>query len=138
MYVDEEAAAWAHVINLEKRHLVSMMHIGAAYKDSIRVEVGRDFMGELCVRMSAFIWAEPLEKIEKTVTWPKDWWQAFKGRWFPVWAKRRWPVQMHTEHMIIKADALLPMCNRLMDDSLGRTQICFTDTSWVSTDENDK
>lgn len=25
--------------------------------------------------------------------YPEDWWQAFKERWFPEWAKRRWPVQ---------------------------------------------
>ena len=79
MYVDEEAAAWGHAITLEKRHFVSMMHIGAACEDSIRVEVGRGYMEDLCVRMSGFIWAESLEKIEKRVTWPKDWWQAFKG-----------------------------------------------------------
>lgn len=22
---------------------------------------------------------------------PADWWQAFKARWFPLWALRRWP-----------------------------------------------
>jgi len=29
------------------------------------------------------------------VEYPKDWWQAFKDRWFPLWAKKRWPVIMH-------------------------------------------
>ncbi len=27
------------------------------------------------------------------VRYPADWWQAFKDRWFPAWAKERWPVR---------------------------------------------
>ena len=23
---------------------------------------------------------------------PRDWWEAFKERWFPEWARKRWPV----------------------------------------------
>jgi len=26
------------------------------------------------------------------VKYPADWWQAVKERWFPRWAKKRWPV----------------------------------------------
>lgn len=27
-------------------------------------------------------------------SWPADWWQAVKARWFPQWALRRWPVRL--------------------------------------------
>ena len=27
-------------------------------------------------------------------SYPCDWWQAFKERWFPAWAKRKTPVRM--------------------------------------------
>jgi hypothetical protein len=27
------------------------------------------------------------------LSWPDGWWQAFKDRWFPRWAKARWPVR---------------------------------------------
>ena len=30
----------------------------------------------------------------ETVSWPADWWQALKLRWFPAWLKRRYPVKM--------------------------------------------
>lgn len=30
------------------------------------------------------------------VRWPRNWWQAFKERWFPDWWIRRWPVQYST------------------------------------------
>lgn len=26
-------------------------------------------------------------------SYPSNWWQAFKSRWFPVWLKRRFPVK---------------------------------------------
>jgi len=28
--------------------------------------------------------------------WPEDWRQAVKERWYPRWAKARWPIQYHT------------------------------------------
>jgi len=27
-------------------------------------------------------------------SYPLDWWQAFKARWFPAWALKRWPAKM--------------------------------------------
>jgi len=38
--------------------------------------------------------------------WPRDWWQAFKERWYPAWAKRRWPVEY--ERFVITARELYP------------------------------
>jgi hypothetical protein len=43
---------------------------------------------EFVVAIEAWMWGVKGESI----TYPKDWWQAFKGRWFPAWAKRRWPI----------------------------------------------
>jgi nuclear transport factor 2 (NTF2) superfamily protein len=28
-----------------------------------------------------------------SVRFPADWWEAFKERWFPKWARDRWPVK---------------------------------------------
>ena len=28
----------------------------------------------------------------KIIKYPADWWQSFKERWYPNWAKKRWPV----------------------------------------------
>lgn len=32
------------------------------------------------------------------IPYPAGWWQGIKARWFPTWAKRRWPVK-YTEDM---------------------------------------
>lgn len=37
----------------------------------------------------------------EAVSFPADWWQGVKARWFPAWALKRWPVQRRT----IKLDA---------------------------------
>lgn len=42
--------------------------------------------------MRAYIWANPKHA---SIEYPMDWWQWFKDRWFPKWAKRRWPIKMH-------------------------------------------
>lgn len=34
-----------------------------------------------------------LGKEEKLASYPRDWWQAVKQRWFPFWILRRWPVE---------------------------------------------
>ena len=56
------------------------------------------------VRLSAEIWGELVKRQE--VCYPKDWWQAFKLRWFPPWMKKRWPVK--EIHVIMDAVALYP------------------------------
>jgi len=40
----------------------------------------------------------------RTIYYPKDWWQAFKERWFPKKFKEWWPV----EYKIIDIYALYP------------------------------
>jgi len=35
----------------------------------------------------------PCHKVA-TLTCPADWWSAFKARWFPAWARRRWPSRV--------------------------------------------
>ncbi len=46
---------------------------------------------ELAIRLQGFIWGRSLQPVE--YSWPKDWWEHFKERWFPIWAKHRWPVR---------------------------------------------
>lgn len=38
----------------------------------------------------------------QVLSWPLDWWQAFRDRWFPSWWLRRWPVRMNTATVTIQ------------------------------------
>ena len=43
------------------------------------------------VLVTKHVWGEKLETID--IEYPADWWHALKERWFPLWAKKRWPVK---------------------------------------------
>lgn len=72
--------------------------------ECIRPEVLTHYTGHLVLRLSASVWGEDLPA--KIITYPADWWQAFKQRWFPGWALKRWPVAHTVIHL--KGVALYP------------------------------
>lgn len=47
----------------------------------------------LLVKLDAYFAGVPTRRFTVYRRWPKDWWQAFKERWFPSWALKRWPVE---------------------------------------------
>jgi hypothetical protein len=55
----------------------------------LSVEVDRKF-DEMVLNMRAHVWGQDSQPV-RSVTYPADWWQAFKERWFPIWAQKRWP-----------------------------------------------
>ena len=48
-------------------------------------------MKQLTVAWKMNTWGRPVDEHETNV--PLDWWEHFKERWFPSWAKSRWPVK---------------------------------------------
>lgn len=59
----------------------------------IRVDVVKLLTGDLIFSAS---WSALARKAKTTVSYPSNWWEALKDRWFPAWAKQRWPVQRET------------------------------------------
>jgi len=55
----------------------------------------------IVLELRAYLASEKLSCID--IKHPKDWWQAFKERWFPKWLLRRYPVQYHEEHYDVRA-----------------------------------
>lgn len=68
------------------------------------------------MRLRAFMLGETLRS--KTWRWPADWWQHFKERWFPAWARQRWPVVYQWRRVDI--DAVYPELSKRV--SLPREQ----------------
>ena len=54
----------------------------------------RDYAYRLCVDLFCKS-TEHVSELPK-FTYPADWWQAFKARWFPRWLLRRYPVRTAT------------------------------------------
>ena len=68
----------------------------------VRMSLDDRFMFDeltLCVRQDIF--GKQLERVD--IKYPADWWQAVKDRWFPGWAKERWPVMFTRHHVDVKA-----------------------------------
>ena len=49
-------------------------------------------MRSMIIELRGYVVGMPKETLSIHKKWPSDWWQAFKERWFPTWAQRRWPV----------------------------------------------
>jgi len=47
----------------------------------------------LCISIDTYVVGMSEKRIRVHRKWPKDWWHAFKDRWFPAFLLRRWPVQ---------------------------------------------
>lgn len=48
---------------------------------------------------------------DQEIRYPKDWWQAFKERWFPRWLRRKFPVRWTTwssKASILWPDIVIP------------------------------
>ncbi len=52
-------------------------------------------VGHMVLRMYKYLESE--EVGEHCVTYPRDWWQHFKQRWFPMWLRLRYPIQYRSE-----------------------------------------
>lgn len=61
-------------------------------KDNLKIVVG-ETVEDLCISLHARIASFPKEKIEHHLKFPMTWWDHFKERFFPPWAKRRFPVK---------------------------------------------
>lgn len=62
-----------------------------------KLDTQRTMFGEMAYRIRASILSSRPEV--HTVTHPETWWDAFKERWFPAWARERWPVR-YQEHRL--------------------------------------
>lgn len=56
-------------------------------------------------------------KISIHKRWPRTWWDALKDRWFPSWAKTRWPPQY--DSIDIDQPLYLAVCPHLYTEPQG-------------------
>ncbi len=43
--------------------------------------------------------------VSRELRYPADWWQAFKDRWFPEWALKRWPIEWEVRQWMERQDS---------------------------------
>ena len=96
----------SRTVHLEKMKFSVLSKLPVEFIDAeVDVSFGELFcIDQMILRIKGFVWGEELEP--RTIKYPRDWWQAFKQRWFPEWALKRWPVMNTTLH--ISAAILYP------------------------------
>jgi hypothetical protein len=73
-----------------------------AISPKVDLSLHQDFTCDhLVLRLRQDIFGKQLEKV--TIRYPYGWWDAIKARWFPKWAKRKWPVSMRVHLIDVKA-----------------------------------
>lgn len=74
---------------LNETELITSSNLGFEYYYN-------EVLNAMVLKLHAYLASERLQHI--IVRYPKDWWQAFKERWFPRWLLKRFPVKYHEEY----------------------------------------
>ena len=69
-------------------------------------DISKQIVGDIVMQVRGYVWAEQESVRHQEIRYPKDWWQAAKGRWFPAWARSRWPVE--DKVVVIDVRAIYP------------------------------
>jgi hypothetical protein len=77
-------------VELEKIKFGMLQVMDRTFMDSNIEVIQSRLCNALEFQITGFLFGEPQPDI--TIEYPKDWWQAFKERWFPKWLLNKYPV----------------------------------------------
>ena len=118
-----------------KRYAADRIRLTASESIPLRAAMSRGtveqhediFSQSIILQFRTWIHGMTKERVTVHETWPSDWWQAFKERWFPQWALRRWPVKH--ERIDIDQPIYLAVCPHIEDTKQG-THLEWMATQW--------
>ena len=94
-------------IELQQFKMICLQYLsaeGVTFGEPLHVTIHSDIARwgaqECAIRLVQKVWGKEVQRQE--CKWPADWWQAFKERWYPAWATKRWPVEYHIETMVAR------------------------------------
>lgn len=103
-------------VKLIGRHQIE----GARGEENVRAMVTDTHEG-LLIELEGYLAAIGEDEVE--VSRPIDWWEAFKERWFPRWALRRWPVMRR----VFKRKVYAAVCPHHFHEPVGR-HLCWLES----------
>ena len=111
MAIDEKRRKQVE-LELQKWICVAFVDTDMIADANIKTEVLYDFMTDEI--LARFTIRAPTEDLRRIVCeWPRDWWQAFKERWFPKWLKSHFPICYAREELVARAMYPLVSCSGL-------------------------
>ena len=109
-----EDSAQVKKIKLEKFRFAVGQLIDKMVIHDAQVDIFEDYLPHrIALHFSASILGEGQESLN--YKYPRDWWQAFKLRWFPQWALKRWPAEFTKIKVDVKT--LYPKLNISLPDN---------------------
>jgi hypothetical protein len=95
--MDNETTVILEKLKFRVRDMLSREFLDMQFK----VDAESFFLDRIIVSIRGSIWSTQYQHVE--IEYPRDWWQAFKERWFGGWLLRRWPVEYKRHVLDIKA-----------------------------------
>lgn len=93
MTIDSEYARSSYPqVTLEKIAFGLEQHISPRLLQDAHVKLEKILGDNIEMQLRGYLWGEQWPERE-AARYPSDWWQALKERWFPRWARQRWPVR---------------------------------------------
>ena len=81
-------------VTLERIRRVAIMMFTEADLHNLTVDFRRDhIVNTYLLETVHSLLAYEAKAVKHEITYPADWWQHLKQRWFPAWAQKRWPVK---------------------------------------------
>lgn len=94
-------------VKICSQRLINKKVLDRVHLDVQKTVLGRE--GEaLAMTLDAYIHGMAKESVIVKREWPETWWDAFKDRWFPACALRRWPAKMDGVDINVKRFAVCP------------------------------
>lgn len=94
-------------VKLEKLRMGLEMRLSDKLLCDAQVSIIHDYItNHVILLVKGHVWGE-LESVQRReISYPRDWWESFKERWFPDWVLSKWPV-VYTK-VIIDVRAIYP------------------------------
>lgn len=120
-------------VKLEKIKYVVMHQFDASLLEGqVDVQFWEDYSQEFFVaRVVGFVWGEDFA--QRTIRYPRDWFEAVKERWAPRWYRRWSPVRYKVHN--IEAKAYYPGISPSMPDQPWRIAAYLRDLDEEEEDE---
>lgn len=87
---------------LEKMKIAAQAMLPSDLADA-HVEIITHTMDALIMQVRGYVWGEHESLQRQEIKYPRDWWQAFRERWFPAWWLKRYPVKYREIVLDVKA-----------------------------------
>ena len=107
---------------LEKLQFAAVQHFGPTLAEGLRlrqIDVIEACADEMWCSVRGFILNSTVAEDSREITYPRDWWQAFRARWLPEWWLSRRPVVNTSVTVTFEQKAIFPFANLTLPDSLG-------------------